>query len=92
LAVAETKKRKKGAPEERDLPVLRLAASPFGEDRTAFYDDLAEVYGDKQLYDVACTLRERKLVGWGSNWTHCWLTEDGEAMLARHGDKNKAVA
>lgn len=68
--------------DEEELTVLRLAATDH-MDRVNYYEDIAELYGDQKLFEAASRLREQNLVGWGSNWTHLWLTEAGTRALSR---------
>jgi hypothetical protein len=70
--------------DEMDLVVLGLAQAPLGSERDEAYEDKAELYGDQHLFSTAASLRERGLLGWGSQWNHCWLTDKGQAALATH--------
>jgi hypothetical protein len=75
--MAATKKQ-----QERDLVILRLADLEPHE-RHSHYQDIVEVYGDEDLFKIACSLRKRGLIGWGSNWIQCWLTPKGDRAIQR---------
>lgn len=77
----KTRTRTGKAEKERDLIILRLAESVVGPARSLFYEDLADLYGDLDLFTIASNLRTRGLIGWGTNWTLCWLTEEGERVM-----------
>lgn len=66
---------------EDERIMLRLAGSPLGLARDIHYEDLAETYGDRHLFDVALRLRENGLLEWGSAWNRCWLTDEGERVV-----------
>lgn len=76
-----------------DLILLRLADCEMDHAaRSSYYEDLAESYGDAHLFKIAMGLRERGLVGWGTNWTSCWLTDKGDQALSRATDRVDKVA